>query len=255
MPSPARRACADRLPSRASARSRTASATGTAERIREVPSRGLRAGDDHGTLGLIFYWANRATEGLSPTAILVALAGRSTMFRLLLDKTARNDGSGLACSPGQRNEPGVRSERFSPSAASADAARPFEQVPDVRRGSFIHATRDARPFRRCAGVVANFADQIYSIQRVAPCRACSRGTTTLAGGRRTRGGAASRGCKGAWVSGGGTTMRAGAESPRPTPSTRCISTEWRRWAFASLGACRWPLPTTRAIANSRTLAR
>jgi len=114
----------------------------------------------HGALGLIF-WANRVTDGPSPAAVL-------TRFGWSLDDVAQwtrpletmevgwllsGLAHELACAP---SDPLRRAFRATRAALLARFVR--------RTRTFVHATPDARPFHRLRRWVANFADQIYSIQ-------------------------------------------------------------------------------------------
>ncbi len=114
----------------------------------------------HGALGLIF-WANRVTDGPSSAAVL-------TRFGSSLDDVAR------WTRPLETMEVGWLLSGLAHELAWAPSdplRRAFRATRDVllarfvrRTRTFVHATPDARPFRRVRRWVANFADQIYPIQ-------------------------------------------------------------------------------------------
>jgi hypothetical protein len=128
-----------------------------------------------GALGLIF-WANRVTNGPSSAAVL-------TRFGWSLDDVERWTRpletmevgwllSGLAhemaCAPSDPLRRAFRATR----AVLLDRF--------VRRTrTFVHATPDARVFRRVRRWVANFADQIYSIQALGLACALERDDSSM----------------------------------------------------------------------------
>ncbi len=126
--------------------------------IAQAASRGR-----HGALGLIF-WANRVTDGPSSAAVLTRTGWSLENVALwtgplqtmevawLLSGLAHE----LACAPSDTLRRAFRGTR----AALLDRFV-------TRTRTFVHATPDARPFRRLRRWVANFADQIYSIHALA----------------------------------------------------------------------------------------
>ena len=193
----------------------------------QVRSRGPRVRRHHGALGLIF-WANRVTDGPSSAAVLARFGGS-------LDDVARWTRPLETMEVGWLLAGLGTSWRFAerPLEACVPATRAALLARFVRRTrTFVHATPEARPFHRVRRWVANFADQIYSIQaRSLAWRAGAR--RVLDGGCRTGGGAVDRATRqhGPMVV-ALHSRRATEASPSHTPSTRSTSTVWRRWRCA-----------------------